>query len=309
MPVMSQLRGFARWGMVRAVRALDLTGRVFGRWVAVSRAESHGDTKARWHCQCACGRTAVVLTGSLMNGKSTSCGCLRRETIAKLVLDLTGQTFGRLTALRRVENDKHGKTRWVCLCECGAETVRSANRMRRGESLSCGCLQRETNVSAPTRHGAAKVGRTTREYEAWSNMLARCENPKATHFEFYGGRGIMVCKDWHDFALFIADMGPKPTPKHSLDRINVNGNYEPTNCRWATPHEQMRNTRRNRFVTHNGETLTLAEWAERLGTSGTVIGLRLRHGWSEEKAVTEPVRPPPVGSPRPSLRFNLLVTP
>lgn len=247
------------------------------------------------------------MANDLRSGKSTSCGCLRSETIAALAPDITGHTFGRLTVLRRVGSDKHGKTRWLCRCECGVEAVRSAHLMRKGESLSCGCLQRETNVSAPTRHGSAKVGRVTREYEAWSNMLARCENPKATHFDCYGGRGITVCPQWHDFAVFIADMGPKPSLKHSIDRRENNGNYEPGNCRWTTTKVQSRNTRRNRFITFNGETMTLAEWGERLGTNGTVIGLRLRHGWSEERAVTESVRPAPSKASSPSRLFNLAV--
>lgn len=274
-----------------------------------NRAESVGDSKTRWHCQCSCGQSAIVLTGSLTSGKSTSCGCLRRETIASLVVDLTGQTFGRLTVLHRVENDKRDKTRWMCRCECGTEIVRTARLMRKGESLSCGCLQRETNVSAPTRHGAAKVGRITREYIVWQNMLARCENKGATAFESYGGRGITVCERWHDFAMFSADMGLKPSPSHSLDRIDNSGNYEPSNCRWATSHEQARNKRNNKFVTHDGETLTLAEWAERLGTNGTTIGLRLRRGWSDARTVTELVRSQPRPSRSPSLRFNLMVTP
>lgn len=249
-----------------------------------------------------------MLGGSLLSDKSHSCGCLRLEAVAKLVADLSGQTFGRLTVLRRVENDKHSKTRWACRCECGVEVVRSAHLMRKGESLSCGCLQRETNVSAPTRHGNARVKATTREYEAWSNMLARCENPKATHFDNYGGRGISVCERWHDFALFLADMGPRPSPKHTIDRYpNNDGHYEPSNCRWATMVQQCRNKRTNRLVTYGGETLTLAEWGERLGTNGTVIGIRLRNGWSDERAVTEPVRPAPIRAAAPSRLFNFAV--
>jgi hypothetical protein len=288
-------------------KVIDLMGRVFGRLTVTGRAESQG-TKARWHCQCECGRSSVVLSGSLVSGKSLSCGCLRLEGCAKLVPDLSGQTFGRLTVLRRVENDKHDKTRWLCRCECGTEAVRSAHLMRKGESLSCGCLQRETNVSAPTRHGNARVKGTTREYEAWSNMVARCENPKATHFECYGGRGISVCARWrNDFVAFLADMGPKPSPWHSIDRYPDNdGNYEPGNCRWATVAQQSRNKRTNRFVTFGGETLTLADWGERYGVSGTVIGTRLRLGWSVERSITEPLHLPRVQR-EPSRAFNFAV--
>jgi hypothetical protein len=228
----------------------------------------------------------------------------------KLVKQLIGQVFGRLTVVGRAENDKHGKVQWRCLCECGAEKVTSGNKLQRGDTRSCGCLQRETNVSAPTKHGAAKVGRSTREYQAWGHMKARCESPGATGYEYYGGRGIRVCERWREsFEAFLADMGPKPSPKHSIDRFpDQNGNYEPGNCRWATQSEQARNTSRNRFVAYGGESLTLAEWGERLGTNGTVIGIRLRNGWSDERAVTEPVRVQGQHLPNPSRRFNFAVS-
>lgn len=291
-------------------KALDLTGQRFGRWAVTGQAENDKHHKTQWHCQCTCGASGIVASASLVQGKSTSCGCLRRESIAALAVDLTGQTFGRLTVLRRIENDKHGKTRWLCRCECGDEAVRSAHLMRKGESLSCGCLQRETNVSAPTIHGHAKVGRATKEYIVWSNMIARCENPKATRFDAYGGRGIAVCERWrNDFAAFLADMGPRPSSRHTIDRFPDNdGDYEPGNCRWATMKEQGRNKRNNRLVTFGGETLTIAEWGERLDSNGTVVGIRLRNGWSDARAVTEPVRHSPMHSASPSIRINLAVT-
>ena len=288
----------------------NLSGSVFERWTVTGRAEGGGNSKAQWDCRCACGKERAVLANSLLMGKSTSCGCQRSESIAAFVVDLTGQTFGRLTVLHRVENDKHGKTRWLCRCVCGTEMARNACHMRKGESLSCGCLQRETNVSAPTVHGHAKVGRATKEYVAWTNMIARCENTKATRFDAYGGRGITVCDRWrHDFVAFLADMGPRPSSRHTIDRFPDNdGNYEPGNCRWATMKEQGRNKRNNRLVTFNGETLTIAEWGERLDSNGTVVGIRLRNGWSDARAVTDPARPHPRRLASPSIRINLSVT-
>ena len=113
------------------------------------------------------------------------------------------------------------------------------------------------------------------EYRSWSSMLARCTNPKNDHYHNYGGRGIKVCKRWKKFVNFYADMGPKPTPKHSLDRIDVNGNYEPTNCRWATTKEQRSNTRNTPWVTVNGVKKTIAEWAEELGVSSASMRYRI----------------------------------
>lgn len=130
--------------------------------------------------------------------------------------------------------------------------------------------------------------RSRREYATWRNMLQRCERPESPDFSRYGGRGISVCERWHSFAAFLADMGAKPEGM-SIDRIDNDGNYEPGNCRWATKKEQGRNRRTNRKVTFNGETLTPAEWAERLGMSREVMHQRLKR-WSTEEALQRPIR-------------------
>lgn len=128
------------------------------------------------------------------------------------------------------------------------------------------------------------------EYRAWSCMRTRCRNPRFVDWHLYGGRGVVVCDRWDSFSAFFADMGPKPSPKHSLDRYpNPNGNYEPANCRWATPKEQANNwASRNRRVTFRGETLGLAQWAARLGLRRESLRDRLATGWSVEKALTTP---------------------
>lgn len=128
----------------------------------------------------------------------------------------------------------------------------------------------------------------TPEHKCWSNMLSRCRNPKATGYPSYGGRGIVVCERWLDFAAFLEDMGTKPTPDHSIDRIDVNGNYEPGNCRWATETEQQRNKRSNRFLTACGETLTIMGWADKTGLDRRAIEKRLKRGWSPDRTVTTP---------------------
>lgn len=131
----------------------------------------------------------------------------------------------------------------------------------------------------------------TPEYKAWSMMLQRCENPKAHAFEEYGGRGIAVCERWHDFNLFIADMGLRPSAAHSLDRQNNDGNYCPENCRWATAKEQQNNRRVNRMITFEGQTKNLQQWAESLGMSKVTLHARLRKGWTIDRALTTPINP------------------
>lgn len=127
------------------------------------------------------------------------------------------------------------------------------------------------------------------EYRAWSGMRTRCRNPKFVDWMIYGGRGIKVCDRWNSFAMFFADIGAKPSPRHSVDRIDSDGNYEPGNCRWATAKEQANNWRtRNRKLTFNGETLPLPEWAARLGVTRESLRDRIDSGWSLQKALTTP---------------------
>ena len=136
------------------------------------------------------------------------------------------------------------------------------------------------------RHGRSR----TSLHNTWCTMIERCTNPKSGKWSVYGGRGIRVCERWLTFELFLADMGERPSAKHSLDRIDVDGDYEPGNCRWATQREQQRNRRNNHIVEYRGERACLAEWAERTGIRHHTILYRLRSGWSVDEALTRPVR-------------------
>lgn len=138
-------------------------------------------------------------------------------------------------------------------------------------------------------HGLSK----TPEHGIWRGMKARCHNPNGHDYERYGGRGIKVCDQWHNsFSAFYADMGPRPTPEHSIERINNAGDYEPGNCKWATINEQGCNKRNNRRLELNGKSLTVSQWCRLLGFSETVITMRLKRGWSVEQALTRPLRKP-----------------
>lgn len=138
-------------------------------------------------------------------------------------------------------------------------------------------------------HGATSGGQQTREYKAWLHLRARCENKSSRDFYRYGGRGIKVCARWASFENFIADMGARPSASHSIDRINVNGNYEPNNCRWATPKQQQMNRRDNIQISAFGRTMLASEWSSKTGLKECTIMWRIRHGWAHEKAVSSPL--------------------
>ena len=184
---------------------------------------------------------------------------MKHPLLTSRTIDLTDQKFGRLTAKEPVGKAKDGSLRWRCECECGNETiVTSCDLRKRGTKpqhrpiRSCGCLAREQSASRLLKHGATNCrdARTwAREYVTWADMKARCNNPNTHNYYLYGGRGIKVCVRWQkDYTAFLSDMGPKPTPKHTIDRINPDGDYEPGNCRWATASEQQRNRRDRRHL-------------------------------------------------------------
>jgi len=140
-----------------------------------------------------------------------------------------------------------------------------------------------------------------REYWIWHLMRYRCESPKCRFYPRYGGRGIRVCERWKDFSNFVADMGPRPSPKYTLERIDNDGNYEPGNCKWATRREQSLNSTRVHRITFRGETHHIAEWARRIGMNPLSLASRLHKGWSVERALTEAVkRGSAAAGPRPS---------
>lgn len=217
--------------------------------------------------------------------------------------DLTGQKFGRLTVITRA-GTRGAYALWRCSCECGRESFVASASLRSGHTQSCGCLLREA-ISRARTHGCARYKRATPEYGTWRRAISRTERQCVHRFDRYGGRGIKMCQRWRkSFEAFIADMGHKPTAKHSLDRIDNNRGYwcgkaecpecgplgrEP-NCQWATKTEQMRNRISNHLLTFNGRTQTLTAWAEETGIGGPTIRYRLRAKWSVEAALTTPVR-------------------
>lgn len=207
------------------------------------------------------------------------------------LIDLTGQRFGRLTVLSRAEN--RGKSvYWNCVCDCGSSVTVRASGLRRGTCQSCGCLHKERVALASSKanrtHGRSK----TRLYHIWKGLFTRCYNPNSPAYAWYGGRGIGVCDAWSkDYMPFYEwSMASGYNDTLTIDRINNDEGYCPENCRWVDMKEQSRNKRSNVNIAYRGETKTLTEWAEELGISPSTLTMRLRRGWSIEKAFTQPVK-------------------
>jgi len=177
--------------------------------------------------------------------------------------DLTGHRFHRLVVLGRAEPTPGNRgARWHCKCDCGAKTISRSDALKNGRSKSCGCHRAEMGgkrmIEMHTSHGMYG----TPEYKTWRSMVDRCTNPNSQCWSDYGGRGVTICKRWLKFENFYSDMGNRPEGT-TIDRIDVNSGYEPDNCRWADRKTQARNKRNNHVIEHGGETLTMAEWAER----------------------------------------------
>jgi hypothetical protein len=201
------------------------------------------------------------------------------------------ERFGRLVVVEEPRK-VNGKLMVLVRCDCGTIVERRKECLKSGFTRSCGCIRaektRERNSSKATIFEGAPVS-SHPLFRAWKTMIARCHNPRNNSFPFYGGRGISVCDRWREsFAAFVEDMGPRPEG-FSIERIDNDGGYRPENCRWATPTEQARNTRRNKTLTARGATMTAVEWSKVSGVPRGTINYRRTHGWPDEDAIFAPV--------------------
>lgn len=213
-------------------------------------------------------------------------------------IDLTGQKFGRLTVVKRVEDhvSKCGRrqTKWLCQCDCGNLCEGETIALRHGDKKSCGCLKSEKSSMRMIARNIPKYGanitRGNRLYQVWCSMRQRCNNPNDHGYKYYGARGITVCDDWSDFRNFqkwALENGYKKGL--SIDRINNDKGYFPENCRWVDRYLQARNTRANHIIEYKGKAMTLREWAKRTGISEKTLSNRILSGWPIERVLTEPV--------------------
>lgn len=257
----------------------NLFNEIFGRWNVIGpEVMTPGVTK--WLCRCECGSERSVEGASLRRGLSTSCGCRQKELATK---NVSGMRFGRLVVMDRVGSLRESAT-WNCLCDCGNSTIQTTKAMVSGNTRSCGCLFNEVRKSsgkANRTHGMSN----TRIFSIWNAMRGRCSNANNDDYVNYGGRGIKVCERWDRFENFLHDMG-EPEDGMTIDRKDVNGHYEPTNCRWASYTEQARNTRANRMISAFSQSMTLAQWSDETGLNSSTIANRIKRGWPIEKVLT-----------------------
>lgn len=211
--------------------------------------------------------------------------------------DLSGMRFGRLVAVVRCGTFKFGGAMWYCRCDCGNKCEAPASGLRSGNNTSCGCKGAEQIADLAkrtlTKHGHAGEAGKSPEYRTWLGIRRRCRDVDDNGYPQYGARGITVCDRWFDsFDAFLEDMGHRPAGRYTIDRIENSKGYEPGNCRWATYRTQQNNRTNNHMITFQGETLTLAEWARRIGIKAPTLERRINlYGWSIPDALTTPVRP------------------
>ena len=244
----------------------ELVGKRFGKLTVLQyempiRAGLHGTYK----CICDCGNISNVRKESLLSARTKSCGRCGRYEIEK------GMRFGHLVAEEYVGVHNHLRS-WKCFCDCGNSAIISEGELRRGVRKTCGCGTGCGHIVEGARnHGLSR----TRLYRIWAGMKRRCFSPKCEKYPLYGERGITVCKEWMNFKPFYDwAYSNGYTDTLSIDRIDSNGNYEPSNCRWATSSEQVRNTRANKWFSYNGETHLLCDWARKVDVSPETIKRR-----------------------------------
>ena len=273
----------------------DLTGQKFGSLTVIkciNRAYRTAEGKlisTLWLCKCDCGGEARVTSSSLKADKGTkSCGCLQKKMASEASLhDLSGMRFGRLLVLCRGENrgKRNERTTWKCLCDCGNFHETNASTLIEGRVTSCGCYNIELCRSRGTHFLSDSP-----EYEVWSSIKKRCYDVNADSYQYYGALGISMCDRWlNSFENFYADMGPRPSEYHSIEREKVGEDYCPENCHWGDPIEQANNKTTTVFLTFMGRTQGVKQWCRELDLTYKTVYARVHmSGWSTERALTTP---------------------
>lgn len=265
-------------------KAVNLIGKRFGRLLVIKRVENDKRGQTKWLCQCDCGKQVEVNGYSLTHEKTKSCGCQRKSSAHEEHFEnLQGKRFGKLVVLNREDNRKKS-TMWECICDCGNKTITSASDLKSRKTQSCGCLKYESrNFTHNLSH--------TRLYKIWMGMKQRCEKSYCHAYKWYGERGISVCSKWKENFQEFYDwsMNNGYADNLTIDRIDVNGNYEPSNCRWIPIGEQARNTRVSKYITYKEETKSVEEWSRITGIKHNTLLGRLRSGYSDEECLEVPL--------------------
>lgn len=263
-------------------KRISLVGEKCGKLTVVSLNEEktrHG--VLFWNCLCECGNKYIARGSNLKSGKSTHCGCSRKEYPNNFI-DLTGRKYGSLTVLDIYSHSK-GRIMWNCVCDCGQRIVANGESLRTGNRKTCGDRTRHRKT---VRIRLSDTDRRLRS--EWRSMLARC-TPKYHSRKNYFDKGISVCEEWNDFEAFEAwALNNGYANDLTLDRINCAGNYEPDNCRWADMKTQQNNRTDNVYICLDGVTKTMRQWSEHYGIPYGTVKARRRRGWSEEK-IFEPL--------------------
>lgn len=256
----------------------NLVGQKFGKLTVIKRVENDKFNKAQWLCTCECGGSVVTNTSRLKQGLTTSCGCMKGNRGQKVIPIHVGDKFGKLTIIEQGGSDKFSNKIWKCACECGSIVEVTAHNLRKGRTTSCGCIKRVSDEHKKL-------------YQVWKGMRARCYSPYHPSYQWYGERGIKVCEEWkNNFVSFKQwALANGFQMNLTIERIDFNGNYEPSNCKWIERSEQSSNTRRTIKIEYNGQTHHLKQWAKILGINYETLRSRIRDlGWSVERAFTTP---------------------
>lgn len=271
----------------------DITGQKFGKLTAVKPLYSNKKYAIVWECICDCGKTMQAPIGALTSGNTKSCGCSKKEAVQKRLKDITGNRYNKLVVLEYSHTKRQARY-WKCQCDCGNITLATSNWLSTGHKKSCGCANREPTSQT---HGLSKQ---TPLYFVWKDLRHRCSNKNHKSYKIYGARGITVCKEWEDFEVFYKwaiENGYKEEKlsngknKWTIDRIDVNGNYEPSNCRFVTNEVQANNKRNTLRFDYNGKRYNLTELANDFNIDRMLLYDRLHtKKWDLEKALTTPKR-------------------
>lgn len=240
---------------------------------------------------CYCGKTFSTRNENVKLGYVKSCGCYKKicdsqRAKSRQIKYTEGDKIGSLTFVRELPAEKFNRIA-IFKCGCGSEFRGSILKAKSGRLKSCGCYRKKPYNNAGYKHGMTD----TPEYKSWCHMKSRCYNPHDAKYKNYGARGIKVCDRWiNSFDAFFVDMGQRPSKSHSIDRILVDGDYSPENCRWATSKQQSLNKTNSSFLRLGNRMMTIAEWEIEVGCKKGVLRSRKALGWSDEKIITTPVK-------------------